>query len=108
MQTFKLLVALAFASTSFAASCVRQQNGGTYTYIVDATGVPNVSGTCGGLWDNLKRFSACGASATSCGASGSGNPLHWQFNTGTGCDGGMVESTWWEATQNNYGSIDCP
>ncbi|KAH8901657.1 hypothetical protein GQ53DRAFT_622072, partial [Thozetella sp. PMI_491] len=93
-------------ATSAANSCILQNNG-IYTYIVEAGNMPDISGICGGLWDNLKRFSACSASATSCGAVGTDNHLKWQFNVPSVCNGGMVESTWFEATKNNFGSIDC-
>jgi hypothetical protein len=71
----------ALASTSSAASRVRQQNGGSYTYIVFTSGDSNISGTCGGLWGNLKRFPACAASAIFSDAIGPGNDLQWRFNT---------------------------
>ena len=100
-------VVAALSGSASAASCVRQRNA-LYTYIINADGVDNISGICGSLWDNLKRFPACVASATSCGPVGPGNPLQWKFNVGLGCNSGMVESTWWEATHNRFGSIDCP
>lgn len=95
------------AGTSLAASCVRQ-NTGVYRYIVDASSMPDISGVCGGLWDNLKRFGACSASNSFCGARGSDNHLVWEFTVPNTCNGGMIESTWWEATRNQWGGIDCP
>jgi hypothetical protein len=32
----------------------------------------------------------------------------WSFSNGAGCNSGMIESTWWEATRNRFGSVDCP
>ena len=49
--------------TVLAISCVRQDNG-LFRYIVKTSNLPNISGVCGGLWDNLKRFSQCFAPAT--------------------------------------------
>ncbi|KAI9853772.1 MAG: hypothetical protein M1813_001814 [Trichoglossum hirsutum] len=107
-STAFLTALAALAGTSFAASsCIRQDNF-LYTYVVRVDNVPNISDVCGGLWDNLKYFAACVASEPSCGAVGPGNPLQWKFNVGAGCNGGMVESAWWEATHNKYGSISCP
>lgn len=107
IYTTSLTALAAFTTTTLANSCILQNNG-IYTYIVDADTMPDISGVCGGLWDNLKRFSQCSASATSCGAVGTDNNLHWQFNVPSICNGGMVESAWWEATKNQWGSIDCP
>lgn len=64
------------------------------------------AGICGGLWDNLKRFSDCVTpSDTSCG--GSNGDLTWDFRVSAFCDSGCIQSTWYEATKNNYGSITC-
>ncbi|PVH81488.1 hypothetical protein DL98DRAFT_571118 [Cadophora sp. DSE1049] len=69
--------------------------------------VPNVASVCGGLWDNLKHFPDCiGISAPACWDRGSGK-LQWEFNVGTSCNGGMVNSAWWEATRNQWGSVNC-
>src|SRR4051812_16344281 len=43
------------ASTTLAASCVRQDNI-VYHYIVEAGNLPDISGVCGALWDYLKYF----------------------------------------------------
>ncbi|WYZ45980.1 hypothetical protein EsH8_IX_000205 [Colletotrichum jinshuiense] len=109
-----LLALAAFSPLASAAQCSRTQDpdpstgsgAQTYHYTVTATGVDDIPGRCGGLWDNLKRFGVCVASRTNC--SGSGGRLSWSFTATVGCNGGMVESTWWEATRNNFGSIDCP
>ncbi|KAM7220836.1 hypothetical protein V8F06_003730 [Rhypophila decipiens] len=95
------------AGTTSANSCVLQDNG-VHRFLVSAGPMPDISGYCGGLWDNLKRFSQCSPSATFCGARGADNHLEWEFTAPSICNGGMVESTWWEATRNNFGSIDCP
>ncbi|KAK3356364.1 hypothetical protein B0T25DRAFT_516045 [Lasiosphaeria hispida] len=102
-----LTILSSLAGTTLAGSCIRQDNG-LFRYIVETGNLPDISGVCGGLWDNLKRFSACSASATFCGARGGDNHLVWEFSVPSVCNGGMVESTWWEATHNNWGGIDCP
>ncbi|KAH8647756.1 hypothetical protein BX600DRAFT_443102 [Xylariales sp. PMI_506] len=97
----------ALASTVSAATCVVQNNA-VKTYIVTASGLGDVPGTCGGLWDNLKRFADCaGVSNPECDDGGTQGNLFWRFTVSTFCNAGMVESTWWEATQNDYGSISC-
>jgi hypothetical protein len=74
---------------------------------ISASGVPDIPGVCGGLWDNMKRFADCiGISAPNCYDNGDGT-LEWQFNVGVSCNAGMVESAWWEATQNQWGAIEC-
>ena len=100
-----VVILAALLPSATANSCIRQSNV-LYTYIVKADGVKDIPGACGGLWDNLKRFPACVASKTTC-SKKNGN-LYWKFNVGKGCDGGMVESTWWEATRNKFGAINCP
>jgi hypothetical protein len=90
-------------------SCAHATQGGLIIqeWTVSASDVPDIPGTCGGLWDNLKRFPDCiGISAPGCYDQG-GNTLVWQFNVGISCNPGMVESAWWEATQNQYGALDC-
>ncbi|KAF1365710.1 hypothetical protein EJ07DRAFT_83770, partial [Lizonia empirigonia] len=72
---------------------------------VSTSGVNDIPGICGGLWDNLKRFSACTVSNPYCG--GTNGNLEWDFTVGIGCNGGDVQSTWWEATTNKFGAISC-
>jgi hypothetical protein len=63
-----------------------------------------VPGLCGGLWDNLKQFPGCiGVSQLYCEAKDGG--LSWGFAVGQSCDNGMLEATWFDATENVYGSI---
>ncbi|PSN74815.1 hypothetical protein BS50DRAFT_567594 [Corynespora cassiicola Philippines] len=78
------------------------------SYDVWAQNVYDISGICGGLWDNLKRFGVCATpSQTYCGGIESTHILNWRFSVTIGCNEGMVHSTWWEATKNNFGSINC-
>ena len=105
-----LITLATLAGTSYAGtSCVRQHNGGYFKYIVTADGVDDISGVCGKLWENLNRFwgAGCHAYTPTCGARGHGNPLYWEFGGAAGCNSGMVESSWWEATHNRWGSLHC-
>ncbi|KAK0380226.1 hypothetical protein CMEL01_11357 [Colletotrichum melonis] len=97
-----VFVLATIAPLASAATCSHSQN----RWSITASGVDDVPGKCGGLWDNLKRFGACAVSGPSCG--GSNGNLAWSFTTGVGCNAGMVESSWWQATKNQFGSISCP
>src|ERR1051326_5418482 len=100
------LAALAtLASKASANSCTTNLMPYVLPYTITASGVDDIPGVCGGLWDNLKRFSSCVASSTYCG--GDNGNLKWQFTASLFCNGGMVESTWWEATHNKFGEIHC-
>ncbi|PKS13016.1 hypothetical protein jhhlp_000357 [Lomentospora prolificans] len=107
---FSVIVAAAvaaFAPQASAAVCRRWKTGAFQAYTVQASGVDNIPGVCGGLWNNLKQFGACAVpSMTDC--SGSGGNLEWTFQASAGCNGGMVEATWWDATENRFGGINCP
>ncbi|KAH7406985.1 hypothetical protein DE146DRAFT_648985 [Phaeosphaeria sp. MPI-PUGE-AT-0046c] len=68
----------------------------------------SIPGTCGGLWDNLKRFADCiGVGNNAFCRQEENGDLRWHFQNGASCNAGMVEATWYEATKNEYGSIDC-
>ncbi|KAH6887841.1 hypothetical protein BKA70DRAFT_1235800 [Coprinopsis sp. MPI-PUGE-AT-0042] len=58
MKTTAFLTSIiALAGVAAANSCVKNEHGlYTYTVTTDST-VPDISGVCGGLWDNLKQFS---------------------------------------------------
>ena len=103
--TTPLVAFMALVPTTFAASCGRS-GFDPISWVVVAGGVPDISGICGGLWDNLHRFSECSVSHPYCGPDVNG-ALKWEFTVPAICNAGMVESTWWEATANNWGSIDC-
>ncbi|PVH93597.1 hypothetical protein DM02DRAFT_695445 [Periconia macrospinosa] len=102
------LVAAIMSETVYGASCVRSQAvWGIVGYAINAQGVDDVPKVCGDLWSNLRRFHDCiGVGVPSCEKRGN-NELVWNFSNGSGCNMGMVESTWWEATQNRYGAIKC-
>ncbi len=102
---FSLTAFAALATTASATSCTTNLAPYVLPYTVTASGVGDIPGICGGLWDNLNHFSSCVASNTYCG--GSDGNLKWQFTVSLLCNGGMVESAWWEATKNQFGSISC-
>ena len=103
------LFALAtFSASAGATYCNRAagQQAPTYSIQVDNIAADLVPGICGGLWDNLKQFADCvGVSSPGCEPRDGG--LHWHFTNGVSCNKGMIEATWWDATQNKYGSISC-
>ncbi|KAF2661963.1 hypothetical protein K491DRAFT_710386 [Lophiostoma macrostomum CBS 122681] len=105
------ITTLSLFSSALANSCtatVNSKSSGTFWYQVHADSVPagDVPGRCGGLWDNLKQFADCiGVSSPTCEARDGG--LQWDFTVGISCNTGMVDATWWDATTNNFGSIDC-
>ncbi|BCS27777.1 uncharacterized protein APUU_60825S [Aspergillus puulaauensis] len=105
-----LLALAAFSASASAASNCESEKimAFVWRYHVKSTdSVPDIPGICGGLWDNLKRFGECGtASNTWCGDAGDGK-LGWDFNVANNCNPGMIESTWYEATRNEYGPVDC-
>ena len=110
MKFTTLALAATLAGTSYAgASCRRRDDNAGFVYTIQADNVDDISGICGGLWDNLKRFwgAGCHAYGPTCGARGPGNPLYWEFGALRGCNTGMIESTWWEATRNRFGAIKC-
>jgi hypothetical protein len=86
--TILTAVVVTLASPTLAATCRRIDNGGAWEYAIDASGVPDIPGTCGGLWDNLKRFAACPVmTLAECSTLLNGN-LRWGFLVGKGCNGG--------------------
>jgi hypothetical protein len=116
--TMKLTALLAllytFLSVAAAAYVHCEQGDGDFstTYTVYANDIPNVPGVCGGLWHNIKRFSACQViSNQSCGPGEGYDGRHydmiWRFGSVSICNRGMVHSAWWEATKNKWGSISC-
>lgn len=80
--------ALAFATPALSASCRRPDNLGSWNYWIEADGVSDIPGICGGLWDNLKQFAACPVGVIAeCSDLGNGKLL-WQFTVGKGCNSG--------------------
>ncbi|CAF3490016.1 hypothetical protein SNK03_004407 [Fusarium graminearum] len=103
---------LTFASGTIANHCSWKPVEGPFLrkWRVVASGVDDIPGKCGGFWDNMnnRNFNgACGAlSETSCGKDGNGDMAINFFSMST-CNGGHVESAWWEATRNQFGGITC-
>ncbi|KAF9781045.1 hypothetical protein IL306_014525 [Fusarium sp. DS 682] len=70
--------------------------------------VPDVTGTCNNLWGQLARYPECtGPSNQYCGLDNSGQTLVWAFDVGSGCQARMVMDSWYWATKNQWGNIDC-
>uniref|UniRef100_L2GGV0 Uncharacterized protein n=1 Tax=Colletotrichum fructicola (strain Nara gc5) TaxID=1213859 RepID=L2GGV0_COLFN len=85
--TAAALIVAAMTPLASAASCKNLGNKAIPIWQVRATGVVDIPGKCGGLWDNLNGYGACGKTSTLCGE----------------YDGEMV----WHATKNQWGSISC-
>ncbi|KAF6814308.1 hypothetical protein CPLU01_14424 [Colletotrichum plurivorum] len=102
-----ILAALAPLSSA-AASCRNKGSTAFPVWEVEASGVDDVPGKCGGLWDNLKGFGACAISNPFCGRAASvGGNMLWRFGGSIYCDPGVVEAVWYRATKNNFGAISC-
>ncbi|KAK7178430.1 hypothetical protein PSPO01_15528 [Paraphaeosphaeria sporulosa] len=109
MRCAIISAALAALSGGVVANTCTSQvvEGFVVYYKIAAQGVPDIPGVCGGLWDNLKQFSGCiGVGSEKCEANEAGD-LVWEFSDGTSCDDGMIEATWYDATQNQWGAIEC-
>lgn len=100
--------AILLATGASAAQCRWHQSGSPILrkYYVLADGVDDVPGICGGLWDNLNGQGACGGAIPG-GCGGNGGHLRWEFTIGSACNSGAIEATWWEATRNRFGAINC-
>ncbi|PGH17924.1 hypothetical protein AJ79_00823 [Helicocarpus griseus UAMH5409] len=99
----------ALLTTTNAASCRRADSGDGYRFYVGADDIENISDTCGLLWKNLDRFPTCFfVTNPTCNQGDKGwGHLHWEFSVSKACNSGMVESSWWEATKNKKGHINC-
>ncbi|KAK8050969.1 hypothetical protein PG993_002354 [Apiospora rasikravindrae] len=107
LSTLSLVAGLASAVQANECKMNRFSSGNEWT--VTASGVRDIPGTCGGLWDNLKRWPvAClvGYGTQYCREEGPGQ-LKWYFATTDLCNEGHVESAWWHATRNRFGDIQC-
>ncbi|KAK1674743.1 hypothetical protein BDP55DRAFT_632807 [Colletotrichum godetiae] len=80
-----------------------------HSYALKAnSGVDDVPKVCGDLWYNLHRFPGCAAaSQTNCYKGTEEGSLIWLFTASNFCNPGMVQSTWYEATHNDYGAAVC-
>ncbi|KAK1988912.1 hypothetical protein LZ30DRAFT_817936 [Colletotrichum cereale] len=84
-----------------------------YTYGVMSNlrlaAVPDIGDTCDALWKHLRRFPTCAIIfEPSCGPHPTVDGiLVWTFTVMSLCGPGMVGSAWWEATQNEFGSLGC-
>lgn len=104
------LAALAtHAGTASAATCKGDLSGTDFGWTVEADGLTDgTDGVCGGLWDNLKGYPGCTASGTSCDNGGKDGHIKWSFHVPTYCGGDKIETIWYSATKNAWGTIDCP
>ncbi|KAJ6063621.1 hypothetical protein N7499_012301 [Penicillium canescens] len=59
---------------------------------------------CKGFWDNLRCPAPSVRTCDNAAADGHG---FIQFNVGIACNAGDIESAWWRATKNEFGSISC-
>lgn len=105
------IMAAGLSSVAYAGTCTKNlELGPSYYWLIAQEGVEDIPGICGGLWDNLNGAGECGVSGgeTYC-REKAGQPgvLEWSFITPQTCNGGMVESAWWEATRNKFGAIEC-
>lgn len=113
MKPAVLLAAVAASTGVFAAECSYSQGetdiARRYFLGAGLGANPDIAGRCAGLWANLKRFGDCvGVSNPWCGHGGNTpDHLEWHFTVPTTCNTGMVESTWWEATRNEFGAVSC-
>ncbi|KAJ0362854.1 hypothetical protein COL154_006037, partial [Colletotrichum chrysophilum] len=73
-----------------AASCKNLGNTAIPIWQVRATGVVDIPGKCGGLWDNLNGYGACGKTSTLCGEYD--GEMVWQFTGSSGCTAGIVNT----------------
>ncbi|KAK8103334.1 uncharacterized protein PG998_010367 [Apiospora kogelbergensis] len=98
-----------FPSLAAAIGCTTRGQGiasADQWTIFDVAGVTDPDGLCNGLRDNLHHFGDCTESNYGCRMVG--DRFEWQFTTPIGCNDGMVQSAWWEATRNKFGALpDC-
>lgn len=105
-QAASILLSI-LTSRATANHCVFKENSWGNEIDLWAENVYDISGICGGLWDNLHHWSACTASLTYCGGIEDTHILNWKFNVPVGCNGGMINWAWYEATTNRFGSVNC-
>lgn len=106
-------VVVGFSTTALATHCSWAWHDGAFLiarrWLVIESGVDDIPGRCGGFWDNMNNRNwngACVLSQTNCGRDGNGDMVI-NFVAGSGCNGGHVESAWWESTRNQFGSLHC-
>ena len=114
MKLSTLLAAASVSTGVFAAECTYENLGQSQLprryYLGAGLGEnPDIAGRCAGLWANLRRFTECHAVTVPWCGHGGNTPDHleWHFTVPGICNTGMVESTWWEATRNEFGAVQC-
>ncbi|BCS28441.1 uncharacterized protein APUU_70011A [Aspergillus puulaauensis] len=104
IKSTTLLALAALATRSSAATCENTWTSPNlyYDWKITAPDVPEIPAVCGRLWDELR----CPAPSRTSYRDDSGT-LVWKFTTGIGCNAGDVESAWFRATKDSYGTIAC-
>lgn len=109
MKTFSLIAGVA-ALVSFAQAntCEGSMCDGCGAFINSwhlqhDGGVDFSEPFCKGFWDNLQCIAP---SVRACGNGEDGKGFI-SFNAGIACNEGDIESAWWRATKNEFGSFDC-
>lgn len=90
------------------AWCTWRNPGWVFEYRVVIKEVDDVGMRCDRLWSGLAnhRF-LCTVTKPNCQRSEIHEKgLEWSFTAGMGCDVGCVQSAFWEATRNKFGSLD--
>ncbi|KAL6171809.1 hypothetical protein ACJQWK_02810 [Exserohilum turcicum] len=96
MQLSKAFALGVLISTASAATCSKDGGAATH-WKIRASGVNDIPGLCGGLWDNLNHWGGlCNPSYPYC--NGKDGELIWNFTTGTACNPGHIESVWYASS----------
>ncbi|KAK1954696.1 hypothetical protein LY78DRAFT_439398 [Colletotrichum sublineola] len=75
-------------------------------HTITVSGVDDIPKVCGDLWAAIDKFPVCRMLVkTSCG--GTDGYLEWKFHAGFSCNFGLVASSWYSATKNKLGVLDC-
>lgn len=113
MKFSNLLAAIvaASATTAYAGDeCKREDQVVMWTYKIFVEDVDEIPSLCHNLWEQMKRWKDCTISAPTCESvphTDGSDSLRWQFTVAKGCNAGMVGSSWWEATKNEFGAVTC-
>ncbi|KAK1590152.1 uncharacterized protein LY79DRAFT_659664 [Colletotrichum navitas] len=102
------LILLSLGGPASASSrCLRRKEKGgiIHQITIEDVGSLFIAGTCGRLWDNLKRHPACMVFKPNGCEEAGGQSIYWHFKTSLVCNAGMVHSAFYEATRNYWGAI---
>ncbi|KAK8078929.1 hypothetical protein PG994_002736 [Apiospora phragmitis] len=76
-----------------------------YHITVPRSDIVDPDGLCGGFKTNIQRWILCRPKHWHCGMEGA--EFKADFRVGSQCNAGMIGSSWYEQTKNQYGSISC-